>query len=247
MEILKTRQDKPPRILIHADHGLGKSSLAAAAPNPIFINLEEGLDEIDTQALPHPESFAHVLDQLRWVYSGEHDRKTLVIDTVDWLETSINKYVCASAGQATISDFDFGAGYDAAHTHLVTVMTALKDIWATREMAIILLCHSAVKEYKNPTGSNYDTYKLKLRDKNAELFMEFVTLVGFLHFKVYLNTKKGGFGREETKAIGGTDRILSCFPNAAYSAKNRYGILQDIELPDPQTGWNNLVKAIKGE
>ena len=50
MEILKTKKNSPPRILLHGDHKTGKSSLAAAAPNPLFIQTEDGLDSIDAQA-----------------------------------------------------------------------------------------------------------------------------------------------------------------------------------------------------
>jgi len=94
-------------------------------------------------------------------------------------------------------------------------------------------------------GADYDRHCIKLRDKNAELFLEWADLVGFLHFAVYTNTQKDGFG-ESTKAIGGTDRVLSCAPHAAFVSKNRYGIVNDIPIPDPQTGWANLYSAIKG-
>lgn len=244
MEIVKTRKERPPRILIHADHGLGKSSLAAEAPDPIFINIEDGLDEIDTNALPKPETFDDVLEQLTWVYTGEHDFKTLAIDSLDWLETLVNKHVCKEGGKESISDFGFGAGFEAAHTQFNRVVRALTSIRNERNMAIILLCHSSIKEYKNPMGDNYDTYKLKLRDKNAELFQEFVTLIGYLHFKVYVKKEDKGFS-EQTKAIGGSERVLSCSPNAAYTAKNRYNITSDIEIPDPAQGWDNLINAIK--
>ena len=112
-------------------------------------------------------------------------------------------------------------------------------------MAIILIAHSQIKTYANPLGQDYDRHCIKLREKNAELFLEWADLVGFLHFSVFTKVAKDGFS-ESTKAIGGTDRVLSCSPSAAYVSKNRYGIKTDIPIPDPQTGWNNLITAIKG-
>lgn len=245
MEIIRTKKNKPPRILIHADHGLGKSSLAAAAPAPIFINTENGLENIDTSALPLCKTFNDVLLQLSWVYEAEHAFKTLSIDSIDWLETIIARHVCEEGGKDSISDFGYGAGFQAMLEQFGRVIKALTAIREDRNMAIILIAHSQIKTYANPLGADYDRHCIKLRDKNAELFLEWADLVGFMHFSVFTNTKKDGFG-ETTKAVGGTDRVLSCAPSAAYVSKNRYSITQDIPLPDPQAGWNNLISAIKG-
>ena len=127
------------------------------------------------------------------------------------------------------------------------VKNALTAIREERGMAVICICHSQIKTYANPLGADYDRHTLKLRDKNAELFMEWCDLIGFMHFSVFTNTSKQGFGQESTKAYGGSDRVLSCAPNAAYVSKNRYGITEDIDIPDPATGWAALMNAIKGQ
>ncbi|MBO5680941.1 MAG: AAA family ATPase, partial [Lentisphaeria bacterium] len=47
MSILETiqsgKESKPPRLMIYGQEGIGKSTFAAAAPNPIFIQTEDGL------------------------------------------------------------------------------------------------------------------------------------------------------------------------------------------------------------
>lgn len=247
MEILKTRKNKPPKIVIHGDHGVGKSALAAASNNPVFINIEDGLENIDTDAFPVPETFQDVLDQLLFIYEKEHGYKTLVIDSLDWLETLINTHVCHEGGKDSISDFGFGKGFQAALEQFGRVVTALSKIRNERNMAIILLCHSHIKEYQNPLGESYDTFRLKLRDKNAELFLEFVTMVGFLHFETFVRKGEQSGFNQKAKAIGGTERVLSVAPHAAYQAKNRYDITDDIQLPSAEKGWQNIIKAIKGD
>ncbi len=247
MEIIRTRTNKPPRILIHADHGIGKSSLAAAAPSPIFVQLEDGLENIDTQAFPLCSSFDDMLEQLTWLYREKHEFKTLVLDSLDWAEMLIAQHVCKEGNKKSISDFSYGAGYQAVLENFNRVIKAVSAIRESRGMAVIAICHSQIKTYANPMGADYDRHCLKLRDKNAELWMEWCDLIGFMHFSVFTSTSKTGFGGETTKAYGGTDRVLSCAPNAAYVSKNRYGITQDIDIPDPKTGWNNLIKTIKGE
>lgn len=248
MEIIKTNTiKKPPRIMIHAEHGVGKSSLAAAAPDPIFIQTEDGLDEIDTQALPMVETFEQAMLQLTWIYEGEHNFKTLVIDSIDWLETRIVEHVCREANKKSISEFSYGAGFQKVFDNFGRVVNALNAIREKRGMVIILIAHSQIKSYANPMGADYDRHQIKLRDKNAELFLEWCDLVGFMHFAIYTNVKDAGFGQEQVKAIGGSDRVLSCAPNAAYVSKNRYGIANDIPLPDAKTGWFNLEKSIRKE
>jgi len=244
--VKKTIESRPPRILIHGDGGMGKSSLAAAAPAPLFIDIEDGLSEIDTTALPHPETFEDVMAQLRMVFSEEHEYKTLVVDSADWLETLLNKDVCKKENKKSISDFGYGAGFQIVHEKFQQIIKALTEISKKKEMAIIILCHSQIKEYKNPLSENFDCYRLKMRDKNSELFTEFSTLVGFLHTKIFVNKEDKGFS-SQTKAIGGSQRILDCMPHAAFTAKNRYNITESIELPNPQKGWENLINAIKGE
>jgi len=246
MEIIRTKKNRPPRILIHADHGLGKSSLAAKAPNAIFIQTEDGLNEIDAEAFPMVTTFNMVMDQLKSIHDEDHEYRTLVIDSLDWLEKLINVHVCKEGGKDSISDFGYGAGFQMVYEQFERVKNALNAIREKKNMAIILICHSQVATYNNPLGADYDRHKIKLRDKNAELFLEWADLVGFLRFQTFTQTKKDGF-TTTVKAIGGTERVLSCYPSAAFVSKNRYNITNDIEIPDPATGWNNLINAIKGE
>ena len=246
MEINKTRKSKPPRILIHGDHGIGKSSLAAAAPSPVFIQTEDGLDEIDAEAFPLASTFDMLMGQLVSVYKEKHEYKTLVIDSLDWTERLVNEHVCKAGGKDSISDFGFGAGFQAAYEQFGRVVKALNMIREERGMAVILTAHSQIKQYNNPLGADFDRHQIKLRDKNAELFLEWCDVVAFLRFQTYVKEKKEGFSTI-TKATGGSERVLSCYPSAAFVSKNRYGITNDIEAPSAAEGWENLIKAIKGE
>lgn len=245
MQTIKTRESVPPKILIYSEHGLGKSSLAAAAPNPIFINVENGLAEIDTEmAGPVPETLGEIQSQLSSVLHDKHEYKTLVIDTLDWMETRINEHVCRQGGQTSIADFEWGSGYSHIFEETIKIQKMLDIIHKERKMCIILLSHAIVRNFKNPLGANYDTYHLKLREKNAQLYLEFLTLVGFLHISTYVNTEKKGF-KEKTTVTASASRVLSVCPTPCFQAKNRYWIKEDIQIPSPQQGFINLMQAIK--
>jgi hypothetical protein len=50
--------------MIYGAEGVGKSSFAALAPSPIFIQTEDGLGEIDTSRFPLCKTFDEVIQQL---------------------------------------------------------------------------------------------------------------------------------------------------------------------------------------
>jgi len=240
-----TRKNKPPRLLLYGGGGTGKSSLAAMFPGNIFINVEDGLDEIDAVALPKPNTFMDVMAQLTWLADSVKQYNSVTIDSLDRLEILINNSVCIENNVASISDLGYGEGFQKAFEKFQLVLAALDVLRVKHNMAIIILCHGHVKNFSNVSGPDYDRWTLKLRDKNAELFAEFSTLVGFMHMKVVTNEEAGGFVKKH-KATGGSIRVISCQPAAGHESKNRYKIKNDIILPSPQEGYNNLIAAIAG-
>jgi len=246
MELVNTRSKeiRPLRACIFGNIGNGKSTLAASAPSPIFINLEDRLSEIDTTAMPVPTDYDMFYNQLIEVYKEEHNFKTLAIDTVDSLESLVYAKVCKVNGVKNISDIGFGGGYEQALNYFRKFIDALNKIREVKEMAIILLAHAHVKTINDPLGPDYDKYEIKLREKNAAIIKERMDLVGFLHTRTYKDTVTKGFGGEKTKASGGQERILSCYTSAAFDSKNSYNITDDIEIPIVN-GYQSIIDAIK--
>ena len=58
--IKRGKENKPPRLFIYGQEGVGKSTVGAAAPNPIFVQTEDGLGEIDTAKFPLAKNLADV-------------------------------------------------------------------------------------------------------------------------------------------------------------------------------------------
>lgn len=75
---------KPPRIVVYGEAGIGKTTFAASATKPLLIDLEGSADYIDV-AKAKPKNYAAVLELIDAVINEEHEYKTLVIDSLDWL------------------------------------------------------------------------------------------------------------------------------------------------------------------
>ena len=52
---------KPPRILIHGVHGVGKTTFVAGAPDPVFVLTEDGLGTLDVPHFPPTRTLDEVM------------------------------------------------------------------------------------------------------------------------------------------------------------------------------------------
>ncbi|HRT94377.1 MAG TPA: AAA family ATPase, partial [Planctomycetota bacterium] len=59
--IQRGKQPMPPRLMVYGTEGIGKSTLAANAPKPIFVQTEDGLNEIACEKFPLAASVDDVL------------------------------------------------------------------------------------------------------------------------------------------------------------------------------------------
>ena len=108
--IQRGRTSTPPRILVYGTEGIGKSTLAAQAPHPIFIQTEDGLGEIDCHKFPLSRTFDEVQTSLTSPATEDHEYETVVIDSADWLERLIYDDICKSYGVTSIERCDGGYG-----------------------------------------------------------------------------------------------------------------------------------------
>jgi len=59
-DIQRGRTSKPPRILLYGVERIGKSTFGSPTQKPIFIQTEDGLDEIDCDRFPPAATFDEV-------------------------------------------------------------------------------------------------------------------------------------------------------------------------------------------
>ena len=151
------REKRPPRIMIYGSEGIGKSTLAASAPNPIFIQTEDGLGEINCHKFPLAKSLAEVLAELTAIRDEPHEYRTVVIDSADWLERLIFDEVCREFGVRNIEKADggYGRGYTHALTHWRKVIAVLQEIRDRRDMIAVLVAHAKVERFEDPENAGF--------------------------------------------------------------------------------------------
>src|SRR5205085_10859163 len=110
----KIKAGKIPRaqkILLYGVEKIGKSSLAAKFPMPLFLDVERGTHQLDVDRLDIET--ADELDKaLAEVAKNDHDYKTLVIDSVDWAERLLADKVCAKNKWESIEEPGYGKGFN---------------------------------------------------------------------------------------------------------------------------------------
>src|SRR5690348_6173787 len=112
--IVRGRQDRPRRILLHGVEGVGKSTFGASAERPVFLGPEDGTAHLDVPRFPAPETWTEALEAIDALRTATHDYQHLVIDTLDWLEPLNWTHICQRDHQDNIESYGYGKGYVAA-------------------------------------------------------------------------------------------------------------------------------------
>lgn len=221
------RANKPWLLLVHGIDGVGKSSLAAGFPKPIFLGPEKGSDHLDVARFPVPETWQDVLDAVRGLTDDEHDYQTLAIDSWDWLEPILVAHVCKLAN---VDDKEkigggFGKWADAAIDHLRVLFAAIERMQDKRGIHVIGLAHTIVKAFKNPQGADFDRYEIACSPKIAAVLRQWVEAVLFANYETFAVTEK-----KRTRGVSTKARWLYTQREAAFDAKDRYGLPERVAL-----------------
>lgn len=235
--ITRGKQPGPVRLVLYGVDGVGKTTFAAHAPNPVFIGAEDGTSELDVARFPAPESWLDVLDAIRALTLDAGGFKTLAVDTVDWAEPLLWKHFCKVNSIADKDEFrgGFNRWEDAVLDHWRIFLAALEKLQSAQRMNVILLGHVERKAFKNPEGPDYDRYILKLHQKSAALIREWAKGVYIAKYEAF------GDRDEKTKRVRGVstgERLLYTEWSAAFDAKDRYGLPPSIKLD-----WTEFERA----
>lgn len=245
----------PNRYILHGVEKVGKTSFAAYAPKPVFIQTkgETGLDTLieakrlpEVPHFPEVQDWAELLSAIDSLQSEDHDFRTLVIDTLNGAERLCHEFVCLRdyAGEWGKSGFtSYQQGYEVSLGEWRRLLQELDRLRETKRMSILCLCHTKVKTFKNPEGADYDRYQPDMHDKTWGLSHKWADVVLFLNFETFVNESDA---KKKGKASSTRARILHTERHAAYDAGNRLGLPAEIDLGENgKDAWDNFINAVK--
>lgn len=220
-----TKTNNPPKILLYGVDGVGKTSLAAEFPNPIYLATEGETppSDVDLQTPGTIESYDALLDVFGELLEGEHDFGTVIIDSLDGMESLVWAATCRRLGINSIEEAGYGKGYIEADTEWKEYLSAASAM-ARSGLYVVQLAHPEIVRFDSPTSDPYSRYTIKLHKRANALVREQSDIVAFMNYRISLKTADAGFNKKVTHAEGGNERLVHLSEKAGFVAKNRFSM-----------------------
>lgn len=218
---------KPPIMVLYGPGGIGKTSFAATMNKPIIVQTEDGIGKIECPHFPMAKSYVEFENNLKSLIEEKSEFKTVVIDSLDWLETLLQEHVCQENGWSEISSPAYGKGYAVALETWKIYLNLLNQL-RDKGFTVLQIAHNEIRRYEDPSNEPHDRHQIKLHRKAADLVIEHSDAVFFANYKIGMIQVKGKGGGMTTKLKQG-DRTIFTQETPGFQAKNRFAL--DPEMP----------------
>lgn len=227
---------EPSRIVIYGPHGIGKTTWALNQwPRPIAIDVEGGLGRADVAPgtlarFPRVETLDDVMAIVTTLYIEDHDYRTVVIDTLDWLEPLVWASTMTKMGQpgASIEDVGYGKGYVFADLEWQRLLDGLDGLRGERDMHIVITAHVQTTTVQSPLTDPYNKHTLKLHKRASERWLEWADVIAYAHQPVtaqgVVRDAKRGSVTKAGRAVSKSGRMIGLSAVPQYDAKAPRGI-----------------------
>lgn len=242
------------KVLIYAESGMGKTTLASLAPDPVFIAIDDGSRKIknhntgeDLIYVPDVANYVDVRGALQ--QSGLFDNhKSVIVDTGTELQPwavqfILDTYKLGGGGTAhNLRSYGWGEGY----AHLVDVMRfVLQDLdrLVAKGKHVVILCQNSAINKANPGGEDFikdgpDLY----HDKRFSVRDSYIAWADHV-----VKIDYGDTTVDKKKVYGTTMREVFVKPEPHFVAKSRT-LPHDIERitfddPADDSFWGYLLEG----
>ena len=230
LKISKGKQVRAQKVVIYGPEGVGKSTLSSDLPSPLFLDAEGGTDHLDCERVI-ANKMSDITNAVNSLQLDTQKYKTLILDTVDWVEKKMSSELCAKHNVDSIEKVEggYGKGYTMLEESMMKFLSSL-DRLREKGMHVVLLAHSKVQRHEDPElASSYDRYQLKLEKKTSALVKEWADALLFFNFVTKVTDRAGTMGSK--RGVGGKERVLHTERTAAFDAKNRHNLHGAIKVP----------------
>lgn len=147
------------KVCLYGDNGTGKTRAAGTFPKPIVLALDPGYavlrqldnaDDIMVARIPDPArgdraALLQLWDYLKWLEAGEHDRETVVLDSVTELHKLILAAVMLKPRQRESATIPSTDDYVEVNAKLTNVLRQVRDL----PMHVVFTGHHKVLKKKD--------------------------------------------------------------------------------------------------
>jgi len=227
----KPSGQRPIICTLFGEGGMGKTTLAAMFPNPVFIRTEDGTASLagndNVSLFPLATSTQDVLDAIEALATQKHDHKTLVIDSITQLATMVEAEIVAADPKAK-SINQAGGGYGAGYSAAAEKHRQIRD-WAgslayEKGLNIVFIGHADTEMLDLPDMDPFARYTVRMHKKSLPHYTDNVDLVGLIRLKTLI---RGGDG-DKKRAISTGEREIICHPQASSVTKNRFNVSEPL-------------------
>ena len=236
--ITKGKQKRAVRCCIYGAEGIGKSTLAAKLPDPLFIDAEGGTFQIDCNRFDQPKTWSDLIEMVTYVIDNPEICKTLVIDTADRAEMLLQEAILQQNGVDSIEKVGggYGKGYTLVAERFQKELLYRLDKVIQKGINVCFTAHAIMRKFESPEDTPYDRWELKCSKKISPLIKEWVDLLLYCDYQVTI-IQDGN----KSKAKGSGKRMMHANHKPTYDAKNRYGLPDDMPLD-----YKPLAKVFEG-
>lgn len=267
----KKATPQAPVLTIVGFPGVGKSTLAALFPKPIFVQAENATSVFETwpeenqpaffSELPPPNKKREVkpsevlLAQLRELATEEHDFKTVVIDAVTTLHTLLETEVIEFDPNGAQNIGEAAGGFNKGYLQVAALHGKIRSACEhlrRKGMTIVFLAHSGIAKVKNrPDAADYATWSLDMHEASRKIYVATSDAV------LYLKAREFVMGHEENKKGQTTkygrvtntgERVLIASSDGTIGyvdAKNRYKLPEEMEVPEGENPIMDFIPFYK--
>jgi len=170
----------PPRLVIIGEKKIGKTTFGASSPSPIILPSEDGCSQLKVDQFDKQTTWDGVLHCITELGKEDHKYKTLVIDTMDGIETLLKHEIIDNHYHGSTDGYNsYGKGELALVKEFKILIDYLDRLRAKKKMHLVILCHVDKRNVSNPMAGDYTQFTGAMGRKVWNLVGDWADQIGY--------------------------------------------------------------------